>query len=270
MELPSTPTPRRAPAVPRSLEIGDIITPSNDTPALCRSVPIRHNTAEVLPKCLDLSEPESPPATNLLTHTALALMCSINACHPRAEATQIFTVLFPIFVDVPSNSGPENKGRAYPPLSPSLHKHWPCPPIMGCRMPGPPQTTIPCWNPSCPIVASPLWWAASRSQTTHTRPSMPMQQCSAVHSIQLGHTNECSTCALFSLPLACFANSAVSPSNSTGWAPTSTIHLPLHLAFPGTPQPSGLLLRECHARSAKFWMSANTRTLVLAPFHKPP
>ena len=25
---------------------------------------------------------------------------------------------------------------------------------------------------------------------------------------------------------------------------------------------------ECHARSAKFWMSANTRTLVLAPFHK--
>ena len=27
-------------------------------------------------------------------------------------------------------------------------------------------------------------------------------------------------------------------------------------------------LWECHARSAKFWMSANTRTLVLAPFHK--
>ena len=25
---------------------------------------------------------------------------------------------------------------------------------------------------------------------------------------------------------------------------------------------------ECHARSAKFWMSANTRTLVSAPFHK--
>ena len=27
-------------------------------------------------------------------------------------------------------------------------------------------------------------------------------------------------------------------------------------------------LRECHAHSAKFWMSANTRTLVSAPFHK--
>ena len=27
---------------------------------------------------------------------------------------------------------------------------------------------------------------------------------------------------------------------------------------------------ECHARSAKFWIPANTRTLVLAPFHKPP
>ena len=25
---------------------------------------------------------------------------------------------------------------------------------------------------------------------------------------------------------------------------------------------------ECHARNAKFWMSANTRTLVSAPFHK--
>ena len=25
---------------------------------------------------------------------------------------------------------------------------------------------------------------------------------------------------------------------------------------------------ECHARSAKFWMSPNTRTLVSAPFHK--
>ena len=26
--------------------------------------------------------------------------------------------------------------------------------------------------------------------------------------------------------------------------------------------------RECYARSAKFWMSANTQTLVLAPFRK--
>ena len=25
---------------------------------------------------------------------------------------------------------------------------------------------------------------------------------------------------------------------------------------------------ECHARSAKFWMSANTQTLVLALFHR--
>ena len=34
-----------------------------------------------------------------------------------------------------------------------------------------------------------------------------------------------------------------------------------------TPCPHALCQRECHARSAKFWMSANTRTLVLAPFH---
>ena len=29
-----------------------------------------------------------------------------------------------------------------------------------------------------------------------------------------------------------------------------------------------MALGECHARSAKFWMSANIRTLVSAPFHK--
>ena len=29
----------------------------------------------------------------------------------------------------------------------------------------------------------------------------------------------------------------------------------------------GMPCTQC-ARSAKFWMSANTRTLVLAPFHK--
>ena len=37
LELPSTPTPRRAPALPCSVEIGDVITPC-DTPALCRAV----------------------------------------------------------------------------------------------------------------------------------------------------------------------------------------------------------------------------------------
>ena len=38
LELPSTPTPRRAPAVPRSLELHDVITPSGDTPSLCRYI----------------------------------------------------------------------------------------------------------------------------------------------------------------------------------------------------------------------------------------
>ena len=41
LELPSTPTPRRAPTVPRSLELHDVITPSGDTPSLCR-----HNAHE--------------------------------------------------------------------------------------------------------------------------------------------------------------------------------------------------------------------------------
>ena len=39
LELPSTPTPRRAPAVPRSLELHDVITPSGDTPSLCKMHP---------------------------------------------------------------------------------------------------------------------------------------------------------------------------------------------------------------------------------------
>ena len=36
LELPATPTPRRALAVPRSMELHDVITPSGDTPSLCR------------------------------------------------------------------------------------------------------------------------------------------------------------------------------------------------------------------------------------------
>ena len=32
-------------------------------------------------------------------------------------------------------------------------------------------------------------------------------------------------------------------------------------------EPKGMPCTQC-AHSAKFWMSANTRTLVLAPFHK--
>ena len=59
LELPSTPTPRRAPAVPRSLEMNDIITPSHDTPALHRSIDQRlsQNDLDTLPPiCLDFSD----------------------------------------------------------------------------------------------------------------------------------------------------------------------------------------------------------------------
>ena len=37
--------------------------------------------------------------------------------------------------------------------------------------------------------------------------------------------------------------------------------------FENTLYLKGMPCTQC-ARSAKFWMSANTRTLVLAPFHK--
>ena len=39
-------------------------------------------------------------------------------------------------------------------------------------------------------------------------------------------------------------------------------------AISNTEIYSPICSRECRARSAKFWMSANTRTLVLSPFHK--
>ena len=49
----------------------------------------------------------------------------------------------------------------------------------------------------------------------------------------------------------------------------ATCKTPIPSLFTPTPSLSSIdFVRECHARSAKFWMSANTRTLVLAPFHK--
>ena len=47
LELPSTPTPRRAPAVPRSFELHNVITPSGDTPSLCRNITHEHNDHEM-------------------------------------------------------------------------------------------------------------------------------------------------------------------------------------------------------------------------------
>ena len=41
----------------------------------------------------------------------------------------------------------------------------------------------------------------------------------------------------------------------------------LELGQFGSPNSKGMPCTQC-AHSAKFWMSANTRTLVLAPFHK--
>ena len=62
LELPSTPTPRRAPAVPRSLELHDVITPSGDTPSLCRNITREHNDLEILgiSRRLNFSESKTP------------------------------------------------------------------------------------------------------------------------------------------------------------------------------------------------------------------
>ena len=63
LELPSTPTPRRAPAVPRSLELHDVITPSGDTPSLCRMHAHEPKDTELLvgiPRKLDFSESRHP------------------------------------------------------------------------------------------------------------------------------------------------------------------------------------------------------------------
>ena len=58
LELPSTPTPRRASAVPRSLELHDVITPSGDTPSLCRMHAHEPQDTEVpgISRKLDFSE----------------------------------------------------------------------------------------------------------------------------------------------------------------------------------------------------------------------
>ena len=59
LELLSTPIPRRASTVPRSLEINDIITPSHDTPAFHRSTNQRipPTDAETLPPtCIAFSD----------------------------------------------------------------------------------------------------------------------------------------------------------------------------------------------------------------------
>ena len=59
LDLPSTPTPRRAPAVPRSLNINDVIMPSGDTRALCMSAHPPRLSSDldlVQPMSLDFSE----------------------------------------------------------------------------------------------------------------------------------------------------------------------------------------------------------------------
>ena len=62
LELPSTPTPRSAPAVPRSLELHDVITPSGDTPSLCRNITREHNDHEMsgISRRLNFSKSKTP------------------------------------------------------------------------------------------------------------------------------------------------------------------------------------------------------------------
>ena len=62
LQLLSGPMPRRATAVPRSPEMCDVITPSGDTPALCRSAesePIGQQTDPVS-KCVNSDQVLSP------------------------------------------------------------------------------------------------------------------------------------------------------------------------------------------------------------------
>ena len=58
LELPSTPTPPRAPTVPRSLDIAQVITPCLDSPALCgrKIAPHEPKAEHVIPKSLDFSD----------------------------------------------------------------------------------------------------------------------------------------------------------------------------------------------------------------------
>ena len=47
LKLPSNPTPGRAPAVSRSLELHDVITPSSYTPSLCTNIAQERNDNEM-------------------------------------------------------------------------------------------------------------------------------------------------------------------------------------------------------------------------------
>ena len=66
LELPSTPTPRRAPAVPRSLERHDAITPSGDTPSLSRTIAHERNDHEMpgISRRLNFSESQNSLASS--------------------------------------------------------------------------------------------------------------------------------------------------------------------------------------------------------------
>ena len=102
LEVPSTSTPQRAPAVLRSLELQDVINPSRGTPALCRIMPNRPTDQEIssVSKRLNFSKPMSPQACfddnlsrhnfNLKSDTASSLeSVSSRASSPQDTSSTI-------------------------------------------------------------------------------------------------------------------------------------------------------------------------------------
>ena len=74
LPLPPPPIPRRAPAVPRSMEIQDVITPVRDTPVLyrCMDHPSGHHDPGPISKRLEFSDGDSSSSslsTKMVSHS---------------------------------------------------------------------------------------------------------------------------------------------------------------------------------------------------------
>ena len=90
LELPATSTLREAPAVPRSLELHDVITPSGDTPSLCRMHAHEPKDTEMvgISRRLDFSESRHP-MTSSEEHLSSCTV-SLNSDTPTSALNQGF------------------------------------------------------------------------------------------------------------------------------------------------------------------------------------
>ena len=91
VELPCTPTPRRAPTLPHSLEMCDVTTPYRDTPALCRGPAPRliAQGTDPVSKCLTFSDLALSPAH--AAHSSVHDLHSSSGTHSSMDTASTVT-----------------------------------------------------------------------------------------------------------------------------------------------------------------------------------